>query len=221
MLDKSAEVCYNKDKIRKGKAIEMKKRELKHPRKVMWAMRDFMNRASNLTYEVIYFPSTEECDKNGWDFFDHYYTEERPRECRMRNFTGTPLGFCAINCDDEELEIFEIGYNIDQLNGKGNAQFRKHFENLCPMARGFADVTISLLHELGHFSTEQKFEGYDRRTEIEFLEKHIPKEVINYAYFMLPDEMAATLWAVEWLQNAENRKIAKAFEKKFFACFEK
>lgn len=202
----------------------MKKRELKHPRKVMWAMRDFMNEASDLTYEAIFFPSQEECDKNGWDFFEsfhHTYTEEYPRECKMINFTGTKQGFCAINCYDEDLEIFEIGYNIDQLFSKGNTQFRRHFEAICPMARGFADITISLLHELGHFSTEQEIEGYDRRTEIDFLEKYVPKEVINYAYFMLPDEMAATLWAVEWLQDAENRKIAKAFEKKFFACFEK
>jgi O-antigen/teichoic acid export membrane protein len=38
-------------------------------------------------------------------------------------------------------------------------------------------------------------------------------------YFLLPDEMSATDWAVEWLQDAEHRRIAKAFEKKFFACF--
>ena len=136
----------------------------------------------------------------------------------MTNLTGTRQGFCAINCNEEE-EVFKIGYNIDQLFSKGHTQFRRHFEAICPIARGFADVTISLLHELGHFSTEQEIEGYDRQVELEFLRKYIPRELINYAYFMLPDEMAATLWAVEWLKNAENRKLAKAFEKKFFACF--
>lgn len=202
----------------------MKKRELKHPRKVMWAMREFMDMASDLTYEVITFPPQEECDANGWDFwesFEHGKTEAYPRECKMRNLTGTKQGFCAINCHDEDEEIFEIGYNIDELFGKGHTQFRRHFEAICPMAKGFADVTISLLHELGHFSTEQKIKDYDRQTELEFLRKYIPKELINYAYFMLPDEMAATLWAVEWLKDAENRKLAKAFEKKFFSCFEK
>ena len=43
---------------------------------------------------------------------------------------------------------------------------------------------------------------------------------MNYAYFTLPDETAATEWAINWLSDAENRKKAKAFEKKFFACFE-
>ncbi len=199
----------------------MRKRELVHPRKVMWAMRDFMNMASDLTYEVIVLPSKDECDANGWDLwetFEHSETEYYPRECKMKNFTGTEHGFCAINCHDED-EIFEIGYNIDELFYKGQTQFRRHFEAICPMARGFADITISLLHELGHFSTEQEVKDYDRQIELEFLRKYIPKELINYAYFMLPDEMAATMWAVKWLENAENRKLAKAFEKKFFACF--
>ena len=189
----------------------MKRRELIHPRKVMWAMRDFMNMASSLEYEIIMFPSQEECDANGWDLwesFEHGESVYYPRECKMRNFTGTKQGFCAINCHDED-EFFEIGYNIDQLFCKANTQFRRHFEAICPMARGFADVTISLLHELGHFSTDQEIEGYDRQVELEFLRKYVPRELINYAYFMLPDEMAATLWAVEWLENAENRKMFK------------
>lgn len=38
-------------------------------------------------------------------------------------------------------------------------------------------------------------------------------------YYFLPDERAATEWAIEWLKNSENRKIAKKFEKEFFECF--
>lgn len=201
----------------------MKKRELIHPRKVMWAMRDFLNEASDLTYEAIVFPSQNECNENNWDFwemFKHSTTEYLPRECKMKNHSGTEKGFCAFDCYSEDLNYFEIGYNIEQLFSKGNSQFRQHFTNICPMAKGFADITITLLHELGHFSVKEKSLGsYDRMAEIQFLRKVMPKELINYAYFMLPDEMAATLWAVEWLKNAENRKLAKAFEKKFFACF--
>ena len=42
---------------------------------------------------------------------------------------------------------------------------------------------------------------------------------INFEYFKLPDEKAATDWAIEWLSHPENRRKAKEFEKKFFACF--
>lgn len=201
----------------------MKKRKLKNPRKVMWAMRDFLNEASDLTYEALILPTTDECKRNGWkdDLFsmiEHGTTECFPKQCKMKNFSGTKQGFCAINCNEDD-SCFEIGYNIEELFYKGSAQFRKHFEKICPMAKGFADVTITLLHELGHFSSIQEFENYDRDAELEFLREVMPKELINYAYFMLPDENAATMWAVEWLKKAENRKLAKAFEKKFFACF--
>lgn len=191
----------------------MKKRELKNPRKVVWAMRDFLNQASSLTYETVNFSDDE-------DSFD-FEIEKMPRMCKMVNFNGTKQGFCAFNSNEDEIEYFKIGYNFDQLNCKGSTQFRKHFVNLCPMAKGFADITITLLHELGHFSTNQEIQGYDRETELNFLRQVVPKEVLNYAYFMLPDEMAATLWAIEWLKDNENRKLAKAFEKKFFACFKK
>ena len=38
-------------------------------------------------------------------------------------------------------------------------------------------------------------------------------------YFLLPDEVVATKWAIDWLENAENRKLAKAFEKEFFKYY--
>lgn len=190
----------------------MKKRKLKNPRKVMWAMRDFLNQASNLTYETVSFSDDE-------DVFD-FEIEEMPRMCKMKNFNGTKQGFCAFNPDGDATEYFEIGYNFEELYCCGHSQFRKHFVNICPMGKGFADITITLLHELGHFSTNQEIQGYDRKTELKFLKQVMPNELINYAYFMLPDEMAATLWAIEWLKDSENRKLAKAFEKKFFACFE-
>ena len=55
---------------------------------------------------------------------------------------------------------------------------------------------------------------------IENREKYKDCVSLNNAYFQMPDETAATEWAIKWLSNPENRKIAKAFEKKFFACFE-
>jgi hypothetical protein len=35
-------------------------------------------------------------------------------------------------------------------------------------------------------------------------------------HFKLHCEMIATDWAIQWLQDARNRKIAKAFEREYF-----
>ena len=80
-------------------------------------------------------------------------------------------------------------------------------------------MDIILLHELGHFTAQQKFEGYDRGKALAELREKFPPAIINFEYFKLPDEKAATGWAINWLSDPEHRKIAKAFEKKFFACF--
>jgi hypothetical protein len=125
---------------------------------------------------------------------------------------------CAVNPNDTCEETFEIRYNLEELTSKGHTQFRKDFEKRCPMARGFSDITISLLHELGHHACgDNEYEDYNREEELKFIEQ-LPKEMINLFYFLLPDEMDATNWAIEWLQKPNNRKIAKQFEKKFFNC---
>ena len=57
---------------------------------------------------------------------------------------------------------------------------------------------------------------------IKKIEEELPRELRNYAYFMLPDEDLATSWAIQWLEeSAENRRIAKQFEKEFFKLFSK
>lgn len=90
-----------------------------------------------------------------------------------------------------------------KANDEFDKAFRRNFVHRCPLARGFSNVTISILHELGHY-----FTWYD------FLE--IEKEDEFTCHFDLPSERAATDWAIGWLQNPENRKIAKAFEREFF-----
>ena len=41
----------------------------------------------------------------------------------------------------------------------------------------------------------------------------------NEKYLHVPTEWVATQWAINWLADAENRKIAREFERKFWACF--
>ena len=83
---------------------------------------------------------------------------------------------------------------------------------------------------MGHFYTEKevckKYPSYNRIEEIKkiILSTHNLKNCdyeANKLYQQLPDELAATTWALDWLADAEHRKLAKAFEKKFFANYEK
>lgn len=125
----------------------------------------------------------------------------------------------SYSCDSP---TFEISYCIETLMYKGMKQFRKDFTNRCPKAKGFATITLSLLHELGHFETfgETDDDDYDRSAEINRI-LDLPKSMRNWEYFKLPDEYIATEWAIEWLTSKRNRILAKEFERTFFKCFEK
>ena len=94
------------------------------------------------------------------------------------------------------------------------------------MLKGFSDVTLALLHELGHLETIDALheDGYSRFERMENL-LYINDSgkgnfnLLNFMYFNMRDEKAATHWAIEWLSDPEHRKLAKKFEKQFFACF--
>ena len=88
--------------------------------------------------------------------------------------------------------------------------FRANFVSRCPLARGFADVTISILHEMGHFSTRDNFNGDVYSAQVAEAGTDMDK------YMAIPYEMLATCWAICWLMDPENRKLAKEFEKNFF-----
>ena len=97
-------------------------------------------------------------------------------------------------------------------------------------ARGFSGVTLCLLHEAGHYQTVKQFfrenPQYNRGEKVIEIILYArlqdnPHKEANRLYQQLPDEKAATEWALDWLADAEHRKIAKAFERKFFANYEK
>ena len=93
-------------------------------------------------------------------------------------------------------------------NDEGDKLFRIDFIERCPLGRGFANVTLSILHELGHHFNREPF------IFMENVKEYI--EADNTDHFKFPCEMVATDWAIEWLQDESNRKVAKAFEKDFF-----
>lgn len=128
---------------------------------------------------------------------------------------------CSANVDIDGCCY--INHCVEQL--RNEKHFRAFWEAQAPMLRGFADITLVLLHELGHVATrndtyvEEDGEEYDREFALMMLGL-FPQEVARECYFDLPDERGATEWAINWLSNPEHRKMAKAFEKKFFSCFE-
>lgn len=84
----------------------------------------------------------------------------------------------------------------------GDKAFRRDFVSRCPMAQGFSNITLSILHELGHHFNRDSFDESEYENEVD--------------HFSLPCERVATDWAINWLKNANNRKIAKQFEKELF-----
>ena len=128
--------------------------------------------------------------------------------------------------NQSEYEELDIYYNLDELFAESSKIFRSYWVERCPMLKGFSDITISLLHELGHLETNEEirpeFPVAMREIALMGIEERFDNDLDrNRFYFALPDEKAATEWAIKWLSDAENRKKAKKFEKKFFACFER
>ena len=196
----------------------MVKRELLKPRKVIWVMRDFINEIHGLTYINVSLPYIKDENPDEWfERFSNAVEEEIPSQVKM-TYREDGFAVCPIEKDDPEFHFF---YNLDELYSRGHKQFAQDFFARCPMGRGFASITITILHEIGHMNAQQDFEGYNRVEAIRKLKNNFPRETINFEYFKLPDEKAATDWAIEWLSHPENRRKAKKFEKKFFACFKK
>lgn len=127
-----------------------------------------------------------------------------------------------INDEDNEIIFYVPNWKkADYNNDFGGKYFRKDFVERCTLAKGFSDVTISLLHEVGHTMTKSQLpKDYSRREEYTKINFITDKVACTLAYFKMLDETLATDWAIEWLNNAENRKFAKQFEKNFWTCFE-
>lgn len=196
----------------------MIKRKLIHPRKVYWVMTDFINKIHDLTYEEWIVPckvKEDETIEEFWERIHNITTEFIPCVGKVQKGSRN----CTRRMSDGDTKFF-IWINIEEEWSKGHYQFTKDITERCSLTKGFASITLTLLHELGHLSSQQDFDGYDRFEELEKIGK-LPKWERNPAYFKLPDEKSATDWAIGWLQNPNNRKIAKAFEKEFFKCFEK
>ena len=113
---------------------------------------------------------------------------------------------------DESPELHEITYNLSQLLESG-ADYNTGRLQL--VVDGY-HVRV-LLHEFGHHMTYHTIialYGEDEMTRL-----YHEAKGSNEKYLHVPTEWVATQWAINWLADAENRKIAREFERKFWACF--
>ena len=104
--------------------------------------------------------------------------------------------------DSKPRLILPHDLNQNEVEDK---MFRADFIKRCPMAQGFANVTLSILHEVGHHFNREVVICADKLVG-DNMEENLT----------LPHEVIATDWAINWLQNKENRKTVKKFEKNFF-----
>ena len=112
---------------------------------------------------------------------------------------------------DVEGDSMRLTVPADLMEHKDTDKaFRKDFTARCPLAKGFADVTISVLHECGHFATRDNMNADVYNKQVEQAGEDME------AYMAIPYEMLATCWAICWLMDPDNRKEAKNFEKNFF-----
>lgn len=171
------------------------------PRKCSQLMKEFLSDASDLNTNL--------------DFGDDVIGIKRYVSLQKGRY-----GFRAY-VGAHEIKI-EYDFNSMANNNVGQSEFRRNITMRDASLRGFSDVTLSLLHELGHFETEDDIpDGYDRFKAKKQYQKWCGDDprLLNLMYFSLPDEWLATQWAIDWLSDEKNRKRAKRFECDFFKAW--
>ncbi len=115
--------------------------------------------------------------------------------------------------------VIHVNYKQFTENKIGTTEFNRNIYLRSKTVQGFSNLTLSLLHELGHNETVNEIpDDYDREKAERKIRKYCGDDIrtLNMMYFSLPDEWLATQWAIDWLSDENNRKKAKQFEKQFF-----
>lgn len=154
-------------------------------------------------------------------------------------FTNEPYEKVVIRRDSQggfyadlrtiEINIILIGYTLGHTID--DLFFYEKFVEKYPKGEEVNKYLVSILHEIGHYSTFMKRidlsinTGYDRKAEMEKIgrlldrlydEGHSREEIckeVNGIYINLPDERLATDWAGEWLSKEEHFALAVKYSK--------
>ena len=114
----------------------------------------------------------------------------------------------CINIWSNECRMM-VPQNFNYMSDSADNLFRKDFIARFNPAQGFANTTLAILHEIGHYKTKDEINWFaDTKKRMRV---HGQKE-----YMLLESERRATDWAIQWLYSAEHRRLAKQFEKEFF-----
>ena len=136
-------MIYYIQEMREDGTKSMKYHKVKHPRKIVKVMYDFVNVAHGLTYGE-----------------DNYNVD-----CKVKKISQ--VNFCSY-FNPYAPYTFWIGYNFDTLNVKQTRVAYKNFIERFPSGRGFATITLILLHEIGHAHyPRNSFTNYDKSKAIE------------------------------------------------------
>lgn len=210
----------------------MKKATLIHPRKLTRVMEEFLAQVLEVgeyTRFVHRGLTEEEFDKwiNGENIhFEEEEVQVIPKIYKKKGYNNFSVDSYAFLNDSEQTvidfyygpEIFLSSDARDYNNGGGFVM--ADMGRRASYMKGFSQAVRILLHELGHVMTQERvIEEYGEETIAEMRMRNHNNNKGNRGYVRLPDEYAATQWAIDWLADPDHRKIARDFEKKFWTCF--
>lgn len=93
--------------------------------------------------------------------------------------------------------VEDIVYWSVVVSEKNSEDFKEFFESLGCVVK--ADVFIySLFHEIGHSQTLESLAEEDYNYS---WDRKADPEITNYEYFRLPNEIVASQWAVDYINN--------------------
>lgn len=117
-----------------------------------------------------------------------------------------------LECEPTENRIF-IAYKTNEVDRKTFMNYVKELDPQCP----FDDITLGILHEIGHIFTHDEDLEDDYNFCVELLsklyqEKKLTDVEINEMYVRLDLEQLATQWAVDFARENEllTMELAKA-----------
>lgn len=112
--------------------------------------------------------------------------------------------------EPDEMRMY-IPSDLNYKPNENDYEFRRDFVARYNPAQGFANVTLVILHEIGHFKTQ-----YDGHAQITFWQNRNKVFNSQKKYMLQENERRATDWAIQWLYDPEHRRLAKQFEKEYF-----
>lgn len=98
---------------------------------------------------------------------------------------------------------------LDLPLDESDKAFRKDFIERCPIAVEFSDVTLTILHECGHWATRAVMDivEYDKDVALAYTDE---------LYMTNPWEILATQWAICWLLSPVDQEQAHKFEEHYY-----